>query len=510
MILGTPDQENMAIQMVGIYKYFGPYCALENVNLDVKKGTMHAILGENGAGKSTLMNILYGMSKPDAGQIFINGKLLDIKHPKTAIENKIGMVHQHFMLVPTFTVAQNIMLGKELTNPFGILDFKKANRVIEELSEKYNLLIDTKKKIENMSVGMQQRVEILKALYREAENLILDEPTAVLTPQEVKDLMLTLKTLAQHGKTVVIITHKLNEIKQVCDFCTIIRRGKNINSVNVNDYSEQQLVSMMVGYDMDLKINKTKAIPKDVVFEIDNLTVLDDRGIKKVNNLSLKIRSGEIFGIAGVDDNGQRELVEAITSLKKVSSGTIKIKGQEIQNTTPQNVIASGIATIPEDRHKEGLVMNFSVTENLLLKKENPLSKHGRLNKQKINDFADSLIKKFDIRPPECKKRLVRKLSGGNQQKLIIAREVSEDPDLLVAVQPTRGLDVGAMEYVHRELLKQRDLGKAVLLISLDLNEIIDVADKIAVIYNGNIVKTFESAATNENEIGILMAGGGK
>lgn len=512
MILGTPDQENMAIQMVGIYKYFGPYCALENVNLDVKKGTMHAILGENGAGKSTLMNILYGMSKPDAGQIFINGKLLDIKHPKTAIENKIGMVHQHFMLVPTFTVAQNIMLGKELTNPFGILDFKKANRVIEELSEKYNLLIDTKKKIENMSVGMQQRVEILKALYREAEILILDEPTTVLTPQEVKDLMLTLKTLAQHGKTVVIITHKLNEIKQVCDFCTIIRRGKNINSVNVNDYSEQQLASMMVGYDMDLKINKTKAIPKDVVFEIDNLTVLDDRGIKKVNNLSLKIRSGEIFGIAGVDDNGQRELVEAITSLKKVSSGTIKIKGQEIQNTTPQNVIASGIATIPEDRHKEGLVMNFSVTENLLLKKykENPLSKHGRLNKQKINDFADSLIKKFDIRPPECKKRLVRKLSGGNQQKLIIAREVSEDPDLLVAVQPTRGLDVGAMEYVHRELLKQRDLGKAVLLISLDLNEIIDVADKIAVIYNGNIVKTFESAATNENEIGILMAGGGK
>ncbi|MGN1034396.1 MAG: ATP-binding cassette domain-containing protein, partial [Oscillospiraceae bacterium] len=261
----APDQDNMAIKMVGIYKYFGPYCALNNVNLNVKKGTMHAILGENGAGKSTLMNILYGMSKPDAGQIFINGKLLDIKHPKIAIENKIGMVHQHFMLVPTFTVAQNIMLGKELTKPFGILDFKKTNCVIEELSEKYNLLINTKKKIENMSVGMQQRVEILKALYREAEILILDEPTAALTPQEVKDLMFTLQALVRHGKTVVIITHKLNEIKQVCDFCTIIRRGKDIDSVNVNKYSEQQLASMMVGYDMDLKINKTKAAPKDVV-----------------------------------------------------------------------------------------------------------------------------------------------------------------------------------------------------------------------------------------------------
>lgn len=504
------NNTSLAIKMVNIKKFFDNFCALDGVNLDVEKGTIHALLGENGAGKSTLMNILYGIYRQDSGEVYINGQIAEFKSPKNAIAYKIGMVHQHFMLVPTFTVAQNIMLGCELTKFFGILDFHKANKDISELSEKYNLTINTRKKIENMTVGMQQRVEILKALYRGAEILILDEPTAVLTPQEVNELMLVMRTLVQHKKTIIIITHKLNEIKQICDCCTIIRRGKSIMSVNVNEYSEQKLAAMMVGREISLKLEKKPINIREKILEIENLTVLDNRGIKKVNGLSLKIRGGEILGIAGVDENGQQELVEAITSIRKASSGKIKIKGKEIQNTSPKYAIMSGVSTIPEDRHKAGLIMNFSVTENMMLKKykQKPFSQNGKLNKLEMEKFSSKLIEKFNIKPHDCNKKLVRKLSGGNQQKVIIAREVSENPDLLVAIQPTRGLDVGAIKYVHKELLAQRDLGKAVLLISLDLSEIMDIADKIAVIYNGKIIRVIDAVDANEGKIGVLMTGG--
>ncbi|GHU85243.1 heme ABC transporter ATP-binding protein [Clostridia bacterium] len=498
--------------MVDIQKNFGKNHVLKNINFSVGKGTIHALLGENGAGKSTLMNILYGIYKQDFGEIFINGELVEIKSPKVAIEHKIGMVHQHFMLVPTFTVAQNIMLGSELTKGLGMVDFKKANREISKLSEEYGLTINTKKKIEDMAVGMQQRVEILKALYRGAETLILDEPTAVLTPQEINKFMENMRNLARDGKTIIMITHKLNEVKQMCDYCTVIRRGENIITVHTDDYNEQQLASMMVGRELTFGVEKKPAAPKETKLEVQNLIVNDDRGIKRVNGVSFEIRAGEILGVAGVDENGQQELVEAITCLRKTTSGSIKINGKEIQNTTIANVISSGVSTIPEDRHKSGLIMKFSVAENMLLKnyKERPFSKYGRMNKNKINEFASDLAQKFDVRPQDCAELPVKKLSGGNQQKVIIARETSDNPDLLIAVQPTRGLDVGAIEYVHKILVEQRDKGKAVLLVSLELSEIMDVADKIAVMYNGKIVAIVDAAATDEDEIGMLMTGGSK
>ncbi|GHV29194.1 ABC transporter ATP-binding protein [Clostridia bacterium] len=501
-----------AINMVDIQKNFGKNHVLKNINFNVEKGTIHALLGENGAGKSTLMNILYGLYKQDSGDILINGELVEIKNPKVAIEHKIGMVHQHFMLIPTFTVAQNIMLGSELTKGLGIVDFKKANREISKFSEEYGLMVNTKKKIEDMAVGMQQRVEILKALYRGAETLILDEPTAVLAPQEINKFMENMRNLAKNGKTIIMITHKLNEVKQMCDYCTVIRRGENIITVHVDDYNEQQLASMMVGRELTFGTEKKTANPKEIKLEVQNLMVNDDRGIKRVNGVSFKIRAGEILGIAGVDENGQQELVEAITCLRKVTSGGIKINGKEIQNTTIANVIKSGVSTIPEDRHKSGLIMKFSVAENMLLKryKERPFSKYGRMNKNEINKFASDLAQKFDVRPKDCAELPVKKLSGGNQQKVIIARETRDNPDLLIAVQPTRGLDVGAIEYVHKILIEQRDNGKAVLLVSLELSEIMDVADKIAVMYNGKIVAVVDAADTNENEIGMLMTGGGK
>ncbi|MDR2817688.1 MAG: ABC transporter ATP-binding protein [Oscillospiraceae bacterium] len=498
--------------MVGIQKSFGRHHVLKNIDFSVEKGTIHALLGENGAGKSTLMNILYGLHKQDSGDIFINGELVEIKSPKVAIEHKIGMVHQHFMLVPTFTVAQNIMLGSELTKGLGIVDFKKANREISRLSEEYGQTVNTKKKIEDMAVGMQQRVEILKALYRGAETLILDEPTAVLTPQEIKKFIENMRNLARSGKTIIMITHKLNEVKQMCDYCTVIRRGENVVTVHVDDYSEQQLASMMVGKELTFGIEKKPANPKEIKLEVQNLLVSDDRGVKRVDGVSFEVRAGEILGIAGVDENGQQELVEAITCLRKVTSGRIKINGKEIQNTSIANVIKSGIATIPEDRQKSGLVMTFSVAENILLKgyKGRPFSKYGRMNKSEINKFASRLTQKFDVRPKDCAELPVKKLSGGNQQKVVIARETSTDPDLLIAIQPTRGLDVGAIGYVHKILIEQRDKGKAVLLISLELDEIMDVADRIAVIYNGKIAAIVDAAKTSEAEIGMLMTGGGK
>jgi ABC-type uncharacterized transport system ATPase subunit len=490
-----------AVQMRGITKKFGSFCALDNINIDIKKGTIHALLGENGAGKSTLMNVLYGLYQADQGEIYLNGEKINIKNPNIAIENGIGMVHQHFMLVDNFTVTQNIVLGSEITNKFGILDMKKAREEIVNIVKKYGLEVDPDAKVEDISVGMQQRIEILKALYRGADLLILDEPTAVLTPQEIEDLIGIMHNLIADGKTIIIITHKLKEIKESSDVCTIIRRGQYIDTVNVKEVNEDELATMMVGHSVKLVVDKTPANPESVIFEIDNLTVKDERKLDAVKNLSLKINKGEIVGIAGIDGNGQKELIEAITCLTKCESGTIKINGTEIQNTTTENVIKNKVATIHEDRQKRGLVLDFTVAENVVIEKykSKPYCKNGFLNNNEIISHTKDMIKQYDIRPDNCE---------GNQQKVIIAREVANDPDLLIAVQPTRGLDVGAIEYVHKTLIRERDKGKAVLLVSFELDEVMNVSDTIAVIYAGTIVDTFKQGEVDENTIGLLMAGG--
>lgn len=499
-----------AVEMRNITKIFGSFKALDNVDLLVKKGSIHSILGENGAGKSTLMNILYGLYQAESGEIKINGKIENIKNPSVAIDKGIGMVHQHFMLVHNFTVTQNILLGKEITKFEMFLDYKKGRQKVQELVEKYGLDVDLDAKIENISVGMQQRVEILKALYRDADILILDEPTAVLTPQEINELINIMNNLVKDGKTIIIITHKLNEIKKSADECTIIRRGKYIDKVDVSNVTEEDLATMMVGHSVKLKVDKNEAVMGDIIFDISDLTVKDGRGIDTVKNLSLKIRKGEIYGIAGIDGNGQKELIEAITNLVKVKSGTIKINGVEIQNTTPQNTIKNKISTIHEDRLKRGLIPDFTVSENSVIEKfkKDEFSRKNILNFKNIDNYADKIINEFDVRPSDSKHLKARSLSGGNQQKLIIGREINNNPDLLIAVQPTRGLDVGAIEYVHKTLVEQRDSGKAVLLISFELDEIMNVSDTIGVIYDGQIRGEFKQGEITEKEIGLLMAGG--
>ncbi|SET09908.1 nucleoside ABC transporter ATP-binding protein [[Clostridium] polysaccharolyticum] len=502
--------KDYAVQMQGIVKRFGNFTALNNMELNVKKGTIHAILGENGAGKSTLMNILYGLYQADDGKIYINGEEVAMKNPNVAISSGIGMVHQHFMLVENFTVAQNIILGNEVTKGLGVLDMDKAKEKINEMVEKYGLEVDPDAVIEDISVGMQQRVEILKALYRGADILILDEPTAVLTPQEIEDLIQIMHNLIEDGKTIIIITHKLKEIKESSDVCSIVRRGQYIDTVKVEDVTEEELANMMVGHAVKLVVDKKEANPKDVVFEIKDLVVENERKLEAVKNLSLKVRRGEIVGIAGIDGNGQKELIEAVTCLTKVKKGTIKMNGVEIQNTTPKNVINHKIATIHEDRQKRGLVLNFTVAENAVIEnyKKAEFSKRGFLRRDQILKHTKNLIKEYDVRPDNCEEQLVRGLSGGNQQKVIIAREIANQPDLLIAVQPTRGLDVGAIEYVHKMLVKERDAGKAVLLISLELDEVMNVSDRIAVIYDGHIAGEFKQGEVDEQTIGLLMAGG--
>lgn len=499
-----------AVKMTGITKRFGFFTALDNVQLNVKKGTIHAILGENGAGKSTLMNVLYGLYQADEGEIEIFGERVNIKNPNVAIELGIGMVHQHFMLVENFTVLQNIMLGNEITNAFGVINNKKMRAEIETIIQKYGLEVDPDAKIEDISVGMQQRVEILKALHKGADILILDEPTAVLTPQEIEELISIMDRLICDGKTIIIITHKLKEIQASATDCTIIRRGKYIDSVPVSGMDEDKLAEMMVGHAVKLVVDKEKAKPTDVIFEIDNIFAKNVRNLPALKGLSLKIRKGEILGIAGIDGNGQKELVEAITSLIKVDSGTIKINGTEIQNTTPYNVIKNKISTIHEDRQKRGLVLDFTVAKNTVLENFNkePFSKGGILQDKVIEEHTNNLIKDYDIRPEHCATIPVRGLSGGNQQKVIIAREVHNNPDLLIAVQPTRGLDVGAIEYIHKTLIRERDKGKAILLISYELDEVMNVSDRIAVIYDGRIDNIFTQGEVDEKTLGLLMAGG--
>lgn len=499
-----------AVQMSGIVKTFGTFTALDHVDLTVQKGTIHAVLGENGAGKSTLMNVLYGLYQADEGQICLNGEPVVINTPNDAIAHGIGMVHQHFMLVDNFTVTQNIVLGSEVCGAAGILDMKKAREKVCQIIEQYGLEVDPDAKIEDISVGMQQRVEILKALYRGADILILDEPTAVLTPQEIDRLIQIMHDLTSAGKTIIVITHKLREIKASSNTCTIIRRGQYVDEVTVADVTEEDLADMMVGHHVNLQVEKQPATPGKTVFEIRDLHVNDERGIETVKGLDLAVRSGEIVGIAGIDGNGQKELVEAITCLTKATSGKILVNGEEIQNTTPRNVIDHKVSTIHEDRQKRGLVLPFTVAENAVLEKYRTpeFGKHGMLDSAKMHEYTEQLIADYDVRPADCADKTAGGLSGGNQQKVIIAREVSNDPDVLIAVQPTRGLDVGAIEYVHKALVAERDRGTAILLISLELDEVMSVSDTIDVIYDGRITGTFKQGEVDENKIGLLMAGG--
>ena len=502
--------KDYAVQMRGINKSFGAYKVLDGIDLDIKKGTVHAILGENGAGKSTLMNILYGMYHADEGEIYINGESVNIKNPSTALKYGIGMVHQHFMLVDKFTVTQNIILGNETTNMFGLVNMRQARKDVIKIVDKYGLKVDPDAKIRDISVGMQQRVEILKALYRGVDLLILDEPTAVLTPMEIEELIDIMKNLIKDGKTIIIITHKLNEIKASSDDCTVIRKGKVIDRVKVKDESEQSLAEKMVGRKVRLIVEKSEPNFGEKIYEVDNLRVKCDRGIDTVKGLSLSIRRGEILGIAGVDGNGQKELVEALTGARWVESGTIKINGKEVQNTSCKNIIDNKISVINEYRHKHGIIMEFSVASNAILKnyRNYPYCKNGIIDYNARDKFTESLIKEYNIKPEHCKNTRISRLSGGNQQKLVIAREVANDPDLLIAVQPTRGLDVGAIEFVHKTLVKLRDAGKAILLISLELDEVINVSDTISVIYDGKITGTFSQEEADEQVIGLLMAGG--
>lgn len=495
------------IEMLNIRKEFPGIVANDNITLQVKKGEIHALLGENGAGKSTLMNVLFGLYQPEQGEIRVKGKPVKITNPNIANDLGIGMVHQHFMLVDTFTVTENIILGKEITSK-GKIDIKKAEQEVRKISERYGLAVDPKAKISDISVGMQQRVEILKTLYRGAEILIFDEPTAVLTPQEIKELIQIMKTLIAEGKSIILITHKLKEIMEVCDRVTVIRKGKGIGTLNVKDTNPNELASLMVGREVVFKTEKKPPVPKQEVLEINNLVVNDSRGVPVVNGLDLTVHAGEIVGIAGVDGNGQTELIEAITGLRKSESGKIKLNGKEIQNMTPRKITEAGVGHIPQDRHKHGLVLDFPIGENMVLQTyyKKPFSKNGILNFKEIYRKAKTLISEFDVRTPS-EYTLARALSGGNQQKAIIGREVDRNPDLLIAAQPTRGLDVGAIEFIHKRLIEQRDNGKAVLLISFELDEIMNVSDRIAVIYEGKIIAIVDPKETTEQELGLLMAG---
>lgn len=496
------------IEMREITKVFGEFVANDKINLELRKGEIHALLGENGAGKSTLMNMLAGLLEPTSGEIVVNGQVVKLDSPSKAASLGIGMVHQHFMLVEAFTVAENIILGSELTKN-GVLDIARATREINELSDRYGLAVDPTAKVADISVGAQQRVEILKTLYRGADILIFDEPTAVLTPSEIDELMAIMKNLVKEGKSIILITHKLDEIRAVSDRVTVIRRGKSIETVEIAGATNADLAEMMVGRSVSFKTEKQEAQPKEVVLSIKDLVVNENRGVPAVKNLSLDVRAGEIVGIAGIDGNGQSELIQAITGLRKIESGSVELKGQSIVGLHPRQITEMSVGHVPEDRHRDGLVLEMMISENIALQTyyKEPLSKKGILNYTNIIGYAKQLMQEFDVRAAS---EIVpaSALSGGNQQKAIIAREVDRNPDLLIVSQPTRGLDVGAIEYIHKRLIQERDNGKAVLVVSFELDEILNVSDKIAVIHDGKIQGIVTPETTNKQELGVLMAGG--
>lgn len=503
-------EEQFAIEMLNITKVFPGIIANDNITLQLKKGEIHALLGENGAGKSTLMSVLFGLYQPEEGIIKKDGVEVKINNPNDANDLGIGMVHQHFKLVECFTVLDNIILGVE-PNKHGFLRKNEARTRILELSEKYGLHVDPDAYIEDITVGMQQRTEILKMLYRDNEILIFDEPTAVLTPQEIDELMQIMKNLAAEGKSILFISHKLNEIKAVADRCTVLRKGKYIGTVNTKDASIEQLSAMMVGRNVNFHVEKSPAKPGDVVLEVNDLTVASKiHKNNAVKNVSFKVHAGEIVCIAGIDGNGQTELVYGITGLEPVKSGTVKLNGNDITKAPIRKRSVSGMSHIPEDRHKHGLVLDYSLEYNLILqtyfKKEftNPV---GFLKRKNIREYANKLIEMYDIRSGQGAVTKARSMSGGNQQKAIVAREIDKEPDLLVAVQPTRGLDVGAIEYIHKQLIDHRDRGHACLLVSLELDEVMDVPDRILVMYEGEIVGELDPKKTTQEELGLYMAG---
>ena len=502
-------QSEYIIEMLGIRKEFPGIVANDNITLQLRRGEIHALLGENGAGKSTLMSVLFGLYQPEAGEIRKNGEVVKIDNPNDATALNIGMVHQHFKLVDVFTVLDNIILGAEDTK-FGFLQKKQARAKVQALSEKYGLQVDLDAKVENISVGMQQRTEILKMLYRDNEILIFDEPTAVLTPQEIDELMEIMRGFAREGKSILFITHKLNEIMAVADRCSVLRKGKYIGTVDIKNTTKQELSEMMVGRPVQLQVQKDAAKPGETILSVQGLTVPSKTSKKDaVKNVSFDVRAGEIVCIAGIDGNGQSELVYGITGLEKATAGTITLRGKDISKASIHERNISGMSHIPEDRHKHGLVLDDTLENNIVLQKyrESRFQKMGFINRPAVREYAEGIIAQYDVRSGQGPVTISRSMSGGNQQKAIIGRELDRGNPLLIAVQPTRGLDVGAIENVHSQLVAQRDSGKAVLLVSLELDEVMSLSDRILVMYEGEIVGELDPKATTVQELGLYMAG---
>jgi general nucleoside transport system ATP-binding protein len=499
--------DDLVLEMKGIRKEFPGVVANDGVSFDVRRGEVHALLGENGAGKSTLMNILYGLYRPDGGEILLNGKQVSFSSAKDAIDAGIGMVHQHFMLIPVMTVAENVVLGTEPRKGL-LLDEKAADRRVADMARTFRFAVDPEALVEDISVGQQQRVEIMKALYRNADLLILDEPTAVLTPQEASDLFEILRTLRREGISIIFISHKLNEVLEIADRITVLRRGKTIDTVPREGATEESLARAMVGREVLLRVEKEASQAGESLLEVRDLHVLDDRGIEKVRGLSFDVRAGEIVGIAGVDGNGQTELIDALTGLQKIESGTVKIGGRDLTHATARSALDLGIGHIPEDRQRRGLVLEFTIAENIALHDyaKPPVARFGWLFPNRMVSRAKTLIQEFDVRGGGPLTR-AGGLSGGNQQKVVAAREIARDPKVLIAAQPTRGLDVGAIEYLHRRLVAERDKGRAILLVSLELDEILSLSDRILVVYEGEIVGE-HAGEVSEQEIGLEMLGG--
>ena len=497
-----------ALELRGITKRFGSLVANKAVDFELRPGEIHALLGENGAGKSTLMNVLYGLHQPDEGEILLGGERVEIHSPRQAMNLGIGMVHQHFMLVPVMSVAENLVLGAEPRNG-PLLDYKAAARRTRELSERFGLAVDPDARVENLGVGAQQRVEILRALFGGAKVLVLDEPTAVLTAQESQDLFRVLRALQEDGTSVVFISHKLNEVLDVSDRVTVLRRGEKIDTVQTEGSTERSLARLMVGRDVLLRVDKPEHKPGDTLLEVRDVSAIDDRELPAVRGVSLEVRAGEIVGIAGVDANGQSELIEVLTGLRKPTTGTVRVAGRDVTGATPREIQEAGLGHIAEDRHRRGLVLEFNLAENVFLREyRRSKGRFGWLSPKRMAERAGGLLRDYDVRGGGSETP-ASSLSGGNQQKVVIARELSANPQVLIAAQPTRGLDVGAIEFVHRRLVEERDEGRAILLVSLELEEIRSLSDRVLVIYEGAIVAELPPSASEE-DFGVAMTGGGR
>ena len=496
------------LEVSGVTKTFPGVIANEDVSLTLNQGEIHCLLGENGAGKSTLMNVVFGLYQPDAGTIRVRGEEARFAGVNDAIDHGIGMVHQHFQLIPVFTVVENVILGNELSKN-GLIDIKEARQRIRDLETRYGLSVDPDAKVGDLSVGEQQRVELIKALFREADILILDEPTAVLTPGEVDDFFGVVRSLVDQGKSIIFITHKLREVLAVADRITVLRGGKVAGTADPKTATQQSLANLMVGRDVVFQVDKSAAAPGDVALSIDNLVVRDDRGVTTVNGFGVEVRAGEIFGVAGVEGNGQRELVEAITGMRRIAGGSVEMLAQDTTRMTPRQITEMGVAHVPEDRNKHGLVGPYTIADNLVLNRyyQKRFSRRGIRNTKAINDEATVLVAEFDIRTPGIDVP-VETLSGGNQQKVIIARELSGDVKLLIVAQPTRGLDVGSIEFIHKQIIELRDRGVGVLLVSAELDEILSLSDRIGVLYRGQLVGVFEGENATREQLGYLMATG--